>query len=58
MNITNVNGEVAITGISSRFPKSNNLEEFAKNLYDGVNMVTDENARWPDGLYGLHSYGG
>ncbi|XP_055839922.1 fatty acid synthase isoform X2 [Episyrphus balteatus] len=44
---------VAISGISGRLPESSNIEEFKKNLFDGVDMVNDDPRRWPKGLYDL-----
>ena len=41
--------DIVISGMSGRFPLSNNVEEFAKNLYDGVDMVTEDDSRWPKG---------
>ncbi|XP_022172738.1 fatty acid synthase-like isoform X2 [Myzus persicae] len=49
------NDEVVISGISGRFPESNSIAEFRENLYSGVDMVTDDERRWPAGLYGLPS---
>lgn len=54
---TNQNGyhqnddDVVIAGISGKFPESENIEEFKKNLFDGVDMVTDDERRWPTGNY-------
>ena len=45
--------DVVITGISGRFPESNTIEEFKQQLIDGVDLVTDDERRWPSGLYGL-----
>lgn len=45
--------EICITGISGRLPQSNNLEEFKQQLFDGVDLVTDDETRWPSGLHGL-----
>ncbi|KAM7297357.1 putative beta-ketoacyl synthase [Ixodes scapularis] len=45
--------DVVITGFSAYFPQANHLTEFRKKLYDGVDMVTDDEARWPRGLLGL-----
>ncbi|XP_033150589.1 fatty acid synthase [Drosophila busckii] len=45
--------EIAITGFSGRLPESSNIEEFKKNLFEGVDMVTDDPRRWERGLYGL-----
>ncbi|XP_039303879.1 fatty acid synthase [Solenopsis invicta] len=45
--------DVVITGISGRLPESCNIEEFKNNLIKEVDMVTDDERRWPKGLYGL-----
>lgn len=45
--------DVVIAGISGRLPESNNIEEFKQQLFDGVDLVTDDERRWPSGLYGL-----
>ncbi|TMW45236.1 hypothetical protein DOY81_009684, partial [Sarcophaga bullata] len=47
------NSDIAITGFSGRLPESSNIEEFKKNLFEGVDMVTDDPRRWESGLYGL-----
>lgn len=46
-------GGIVISGLSGRFPESNNVEEFKQNLLDGIDMVTDDPRRWPSGVYGL-----
>ncbi|XP_028825311.1 fatty acid synthase [Denticeps clupeoides] len=45
--------DIVIAGISGRLPESNNLEEFWENLFNGVDMVTEDDRRWKPGLYGL-----
>uniref|UniRef100_A0A224X4N0 Fatty acid synthase n=1 Tax=Panstrongylus lignarius TaxID=156445 RepID=A0A224X4N0_9HEMI len=45
--------DIVISGISGRFPESANMEEFRKNLMEGIDMVTDDERRWPAGLNGL-----
>lgn len=40
---------VAITGFSGRLPESSNIDEFKKNLFEGVDMVNDDERRWPKG---------
>lgn len=41
------NGEtVVVSGISGRFPRSNNMREFAHNLYNKVDMVDESETRW------------
>lgn len=47
-----LNEEVAITGFSGRLPESSNIEEFKQNLFDGVDMVTDDPRRWERGKCG------
>ncbi|XP_018336014.1 fatty acid synthase [Agrilus planipennis] len=49
----NVKEEIVISGISGRLPESNSIEEFKQQLFDGVDLVTDDERRWPSGLYGL-----
>jgi fatty acid synthase, animal type len=38
--------QIVISGISGRFPKSNNLSEFASNLYNKVDMIDGDENRW------------
>ena len=45
--------EVFVSGASCRLSESNNLEEFWHNLIEGKDMVTEDDRRWPPGLYGL-----
>ncbi|KOC60060.1 Fatty acid synthase [Habropoda laboriosa] len=48
-----VNDEIVISGFSGRFPESEDVDEFKKNLFEGLDMVTDDERRWPSGIYGL-----
>lgn len=41
--------EVVISGISGRFPESNSVAEFRENLFAGIDLVTDDERRWPSG---------
>ena len=50
--------DIVISGISGRFTESDNLDELAKNLFDNVDMITEDERRWPKGLYGLPSRAG
>ncbi|CAG2113097.1 unnamed protein product [Medioppia subpectinata] len=45
--------DIVITGMSGRFPMSDNIDEFAKNLFDGIDMVSEDDSRWPLDLYGI-----
>ncbi|XP_063375221.1 fatty acid synthase-like [Cydia amplana] len=47
--------EVVLTGLSGRLPESDNIDEFARNLFEGVDMVTDDDRRWTPGMHGLPS---
>lgn len=38
--------EIVITGISGRYPNSDNFHEFAHNLYNKIDMVDDDDKRW------------
>lgn len=49
----NINDEIVISGFSGRYPESSNVEEFKKNLFEGIDMVTNDDRRWPSGMYGL-----
>ena len=44
--------DIVISGIGGRFPMSDSTDEFAKNLYENINMVTEDldGERWPKGL--------
>uniref|UniRef100_A0AAG5D8B2 Fatty acid synthase n=2 Tax=Anopheles atroparvus TaxID=41427 RepID=A0AAG5D8B2_ANOAO len=37
---------IVISGISGKYPRSNNVEEFAQNLYTKVDLVDDKEDRW------------
>ncbi|XP_057332495.1 fatty acid synthase [Microplitis mediator] len=50
--------EIVITGFSGRLPESENIEEFKRNLFDGIDLVTDDERRWPRGLHGLPARSG
>lgn len=37
---------IIVSGVSGRFPSSANMNEFADNLYNKVDMVDDDEVRW------------
>ena len=41
--------EVVISGISGRYPESDNLDQFWSNLLSGVELGTEDDRRWPVG---------
>ncbi|XP_047503403.1 fatty acid synthase [Pieris napi] len=45
--------EVVVTGLSGRLPQSDTIEEFAEQLFAGVDLVTADDRRWMPGLHGL-----
>ncbi|CAL1299396.1 unnamed protein product [Larinioides sclopetarius] len=45
--------EIVISGISGRFPESDSIAEFSQNLFNKVDLLTENNRRWEPGLYGL-----
>ncbi|XP_011142771.1 fatty acid synthase [Harpegnathos saltator] len=48
-----LDSDIVITGISGRLPESEDIEAFKQNLMEGVDMITDDNRRWPGGIFGL-----
>lgn len=43
--------EIVITGISGRFPRCENVQEFGDLLLAGEDLVTEDSLRWPPGNY-------
>jgi fatty acid synthase len=43
------NDDIVISGIGGRFPESDTIDEFAKNLYNKVDMIVEDDRRWPTG---------
>ena len=41
--------DIVISGLSGRLPESNNIEEFKDQLFAGVDLITDDERRWPSG---------
>uniref|UniRef100_T1J426 Fatty acid synthase n=1 Tax=Strigamia maritima TaxID=126957 RepID=T1J426_STRMM len=42
---------IVISGVSGRFPESDNVWEFRDHLFNGDDMVTEDDRRWPPGLW-------
>ncbi|KAK8771352.1 hypothetical protein V5799_025402, partial [Amblyomma americanum] len=45
--------EFVISGLSAHFPQADHLVDLKEKLYSGVDLVTDDEARWPRGHLGL-----
>jgi len=41
--------EVVISGMSGRFPESDNIAEFREHLINGDDMTTEDDRRWEPG---------
>jgi fatty acid synthase len=41
--------EIVISGLSGRYPESDTVDEFAQNLYNNIDMINDDERRWPKG---------
>lgn len=48
--------DIVISGISGRFAESDNIDELAKNLFDNVDMITEDDRRWPLGWYSYETH--
>lgn len=48
--------EIVITGISGKFPNSENIQMLQHNLLNMVDCVTDEKPRWQCGKYNIDSH--
>ncbi|XP_045766807.1 fatty acid synthase [Maniola jurtina] len=45
--------DIVLSGLSGRLPECDSIEEFAQQLFDGVDLVTADDRRWTPGLHGL-----
>ncbi|XP_011499008.1 PREDICTED: fatty acid synthase [Ceratosolen solmsi marchali] len=50
-----IDDDIVISGFSGRLPESSNIDEFKQQLFEGVDLVTDDERRWPSGIHGLPS---
>ena len=41
--------DIVISGIAGRFPEADSMDEFAQKLFQGEDMVTCNDRRWPTG---------
>ncbi|KAJ8688225.1 hypothetical protein QAD02_024020, partial [Eretmocerus hayati] len=48
-----IEDDIVISGFSGRLPESSTIEEFKQQLFDGIDLVTDDERRWPSGIHGL-----
>ena len=48
-----MNDSIVITGIAGRYPCCESVDELRDSLFGGNDLVTEDDSRWPPGLYGL-----
>jgi fatty acid synthase len=58
MPVWEMNDDIVISGVAGRFPESDSIDELRDNLYNNVDMITEDERRWPLGLYGLPTKSG
>ena len=48
-NLLKQSEDIVISGVAGRFPLSNNIDEFSYNLFNNIDMITedDNEERWP-----------
>ena len=51
-----IDEDIVISGMGGRYPESDSTDQFAHNLYNGVDMITADNRRWPTGLQNYFLY--
>lgn len=44
-----MNEDIVVSGVSGRFPESDTIDELRDNLYNHVDMITEDDRRWPLG---------
>ncbi|XP_074593924.1 fatty acid synthase-like [Brevipalpus obovatus] len=47
--------EIVISGASGRFPECDDIDQLCEKLFNGIDMVTENDERWPQGTFGLTS---
>ena len=43
--------DIVVSGMSGRYPEADSVDEFAHNLFNRVDMVTEDSRRWPSGYH-------
>lgn len=47
--------EIVISGIAGRFPDSDDMKHFKENLFNKVDLISDDDRRWKLGEF-VHNY--
>ena len=56
--MTNKCDDIVIAGISGRFPDCDSVDELRDSLFARKDLITEDDRRWPPGLYGLPTRSG
>lgn len=51
---TFIEDDVVISGMSGRFPECDTIEEFREKLFSGVDLVKEDDSKWPKGEKSLN----
>ncbi|CAL1678238.1 unnamed protein product [Lasius platythorax] len=43
--------EIVISGIAGRFPNSNNIKEYQENIFNKMDLGSDDHQRWTNYIY-------
>ena len=43
--------DIVLSGIACRMPESDNIDEFREHLYNGDDMITQDDRRWIPGNF-------
>lgn len=46
----NIDDDVVISGIAGRFPECDTVTEFQDKLLSGIDLVKENDSRWPKGI--------
>lgn len=46
---TFIEDDIVISGMSGRFPECDSVEEFYEKLFSGIDLVHENDTRWPKG---------
>lgn len=52
----NIDEEIVISGIAGRFPNSDNVQHFQENLFNEIDLATNDSRRWNKGKIAICVY--
>ena len=54
--INTFDDDIVISGISGRFPNSDNIKQLQENLFNEINLLRDVNLRWKTSKFINYNY--